>query len=287
MADENRQFDQQVHDAFERIELSDDAQERILANLLAAQETRLSGGDQRQGIPLEESRKEAVVQEMAERVERFEIPSDADDGKAAEEQADAIEGAVVPFNRRRFGWRMLLPLAAVLAVAVVVVQATNLSGGGKATSEAVVAPQSVASSESKEYADAVAEDAGSADEAEALGVENSAQTMGQSDSVALDAAEEGPLATEEAAALTSVDYYPCVMLEDGTRLTALRDGLYTEEVSSDEVGELVGKAVASSFDDPQDESAVPCTVYALKHENGAYAVQYESETTYWRCEPIE
>ena len=257
MADENRQFDQQVHDAFERIELSDDAQERILANLLAAQETRLSGGDQRQGIPLEESRKEAVVQEMAERVERFEIPSDADDGKAAEEQADAIEGTVVPFNRRRFGWRMLLPLAAVLAVAVVVVQATNLSGGGKATSEAVVAPQSVASSESKEYADAVAEDAGSADEAEALGVENSAQTMGQSDSVELDMAEEAPMAAEEATALTSVDYYPRVTLEDGTRLTALRDGLYTEEVPSDEVGELVGKAVASSFDDPQDESAVP------------------------------
>ena len=287
MADENRQYEQQVHDAFERIELSDDAQERILANLLAAQETRLSGRDQRQGMPLEGSRKEAVVQETAERVDRFEIPSDADDGKAAEEQADAIEGAVVPFNRTRFGWRMLLPLAAVLAVAVVVVQATNLLGGRKATSEAVVASQSEASSETKEFADTVVEDVGSADEAEAPSGENNAQTMGQSDSVALDAAEEAPLATEEAAALTSVDYYPCVMLEDGTRLTALRDGLYTEEVSSDEVGELVGKALASSFDDPQDESAVPCTVYALKHENGAYAVQYESETTYWRCEPIE
>ena len=287
MADENRQYEQQVHDAFERIELSDDVQERILANLLAVQKQKTAGEGQGQDIPLEESQSAAIAQGMTERVERFEISPDANDGQTAEERAEASGGAVVPFTRRRFSWRMLLPLAAVLAVAVVVVQATNLLGGRKATSEADVATQSVASSESKEYADAVAEDAGSADEAEALGVENSAQTMGQSDSVELDMAEEAPMAAEEATALTSVDYYPRVTLEDGTRLTALRDGLYTEEVPSDEVGELVGKAVASSFDDPQNESAVPCTVYALKHESGAYAVQYESETTYWRCEPIE
>ena len=157
MADENRQFDQQVHDAFERIELGDGAQERILANLLAAQEMKLSSRGQGENASLEETRQAEMPQEAAERVESSGMTADANGDRATEEESGVTDNKVVPFTRRRFGWRMLLPLAAVLAVAMIVVQATGMMGGKKSDSQAIMSDQSYASSESKEADGAAAE----------------------------------------------------------------------------------------------------------------------------------
>lgn len=305
MADENRQFDQQVHDAFERIELSEGAQDRILANLLAAQVRKQSGENQEHNGLLDEGQGVRASQKADGGVDRFVIPMRADEepketvrhseiqkrkantmgstGPVVIEGSDADDDEVIPFWRKRFGWRKVLPFAAALAVTVVVVQATIVIGGGKHASEAVIAPKSDAAHESKEY-DSVAED--SAATPEETSAEGSAQSMATNDSAEPEATEVTPMETEESTTdLTLVDHCPLITLEDGTQLTALRDGLYTEEVSPDEVGELVSEAVASPG--PEYDYVIPCTVYALKHESEAYAVRYKSETTYWRCEPME
>ena len=277
MADESRMFDQQVHDAFERVELSEDAQERILANLLTAQRSR-----------------EFVETEGPHDVAGQDVATGQSEAASQEEAASE---KVVPFSRRRFGWRALLPLAAVLAVAAVVVSATNLLGSKNSTTMMDIATESEESSYAAKEVDAMAEetsgsaavDAGGAAEADVMNSESASEPTVQSETVALDMADEAPLAAEESATqdLTSVDYYPRVEMSDGTLLTALRDGLYTEEVPTEEVGKYVCTAVATSFDDTAQENGVSCMVYELTSEAGAYAVKYESEETYWRCVPYE
>ncbi len=105
MANENELFDQQIHDAFDRIELSEEAQERMLANLLAAQE----------------------------RTQVREAPADAEPFEVAEKAAEPHEAEVIPVPPRRMPWQRWLPLAAALVLALVVVRVASL--GGKASSE--------------------------------------------------------------------------------------------------------------------------------------------------------
>lgn len=105
MANENELFDQQIHDAFDRIELSEEAQGRMLANLLAAQE----------------------------RMQAREVPADVEPPVVAEKDSDPGEAEVIPVPPRRMPWQRWLPLAAVLVLAVVVVRVTSL--GGMASSE--------------------------------------------------------------------------------------------------------------------------------------------------------
>ena len=122
MANENELFDQQIHDAFDKVELSEEAQDRMLAILLAAQE----------------------------RTQVREVPADAEPSEAAARVAEPGEAEVIPVPPRRMPWQRWLPLAAVLVLAIVVVRVTSL--GGKAASEqsvgAAAADSAVAPGES-------------------------------------------------------------------------------------------------------------------------------------------
>lgn len=80
-------FDQQIHDAFDQVELSEDAQDRILARLMAAQASKAE--------------------------------------ERAEEEAHEAEVIVVP--PRRIPWGRWVSLAAVLVAALVVVRITVLA----------------------------------------------------------------------------------------------------------------------------------------------------------------
>lgn len=102
------QLAQQVHDAYEKIELSDDAQDRMLAALLAA------SSDTTQTEP---------------RVDR-------------RSSRHATKGQVVQMPKRH-GLRRWLPIAAALVAALIVVQIGVLTiGGGSGESRADMAPKS-------------------------------------------------------------------------------------------------------------------------------------------------
>lgn len=249
MANENEQFDQQVHDALDRIELSEEAQDRMLANLLAARERT--------------QEREAPSSEVPEKGERETKPDDA----------GAAEAKVIPVAPRRMPWLRWLPLAAVLVMAVVVVRVTSL--GGKATNEQAV---SVAAEDSasapEESAKTVGEGSGEAAE----------DPVATSEMMALDAAADGAAEYESGWPAGLVEVYPRITLEDGTTLTALRDAEFVDEVDSERVGELVAAGTATPFDSAE---SVPCEVYRLVNEDDAYAVRYEGEQTYWHCTPVE
>ncbi len=244
MADTDELLDQQVHDAFERIELGGEAQDMMLANLLSAQSARTGVDD---------------------------VPSSGD-------AADAGSGAdVIPFVPRRPRWRALLPVAAVLVAALVVVRIGMMSGLGQsqAASDAGIGLTAMPSEDK-----ALVEEGATAGASNDMAVgDMDAEEEFSAEEVMLDAAPEA--ATERE--LTTVDLCPLIELADGRRLSALVDGLYTVEVDAGGVGESVGEATARPFD---SDEGVACTVYRLTDGDG-YAVQYDGEDTFWRCDVID
>lgn len=243
MADTDELLDQQIHDAFERIELSEEAQDRMLAKLLEAQGER------------------AVA--MGE-------PQPA----TSQEADSSID--VVPFTPRRPWHRVVLPLAAVLVAALVVVRIGMGLGAGssQAASDAGVEFAATASEDKALAEGGVSLDTTNGSTVDAPDVAEEAVP----EALMLDAAPEA--AMEE---LGSVDLCPLITLADGTRLTALVDGLYTVEVDAEEVGDPVGEATARPFD---SDEGVACTVYRMAGSDG-FAVQYEGESSFWQCVAID
>lgn len=262
MENEGKRFDQQVHDAFEHIELSEEAQDRMLGALLAAQARKQA--EQAADSVARSDDAASVLQDAETEVET--VPSPFEE-----------QGKVIEIARRRFGWHALLPLAAVLVLAVVVVS----FGTQKSTMSESNAVMSEAASEAKGAADASEADGGSA---ESTSMEAEADDAAAAETDAANSVEESADTDAlYARDMMLVDYYPCITLADGTRLTALRDGLHAEEVASSQVGELVGSATATVFDDSEGTDAVSCEVFSLKGEADAFAVRYEGEETYWRA----
>jgi hypothetical protein len=168
---------------------------------------------------------------------------------------------------------VVLPLAAVLALVAVVVRVTDLNHG-TSRPDTIMATSSEKSSEPE--AQATSEDAVVADEVNALEME-----APLAEGAGIDA---GAAAAEEfSVAERMVDVCPRIRLEDGTLLTALRDGISVDEVDAGRVGELLGRGSATAFDAPTSEVGVPCEVFRLLDEADAFAVRYEGEETFWRC----
>lgn len=239
-------FDQQIHDAYEQVSLSDEAQERMLAQLLAAQQ-------------------------------RSEQPEGADHEAravaAATTQPRSAEADVVPFAAHKRKRRSWLPIAASIVVALVVV--------GSAATIALGPSGAENSNTTLAVSEKVAESVGSVD---AAGAEQ--EDAVSEESAPLDAGSEA--ATEETLAaesdyaetLQAVDLYPSITLEDGTRFTALVEGMYTTQIEPDVVGEQVGVGAATPFDAPD---SIGCTVYRLTDDPEGFAVRYDGEDTYWYC----
>lgn len=262
MSDENKLFDQQIHDAYEGVSLSDAAQERMLANLLAAQAQAQRVGqedaDDSQQAP------EPAVAPVTEVRPR---------AKAAHLKVD--EGAPATARRRR-AWKVVLPLAAALLVAAVVVRLQMASSTADVAAnevQYVVAPKS--SDDAAAAAEGATEDMDEAEEAADAAVEESLADE-SSDTGEL---VESELVETDPTAVVSADLYVRITLEDGTALTTLVDGAGTQEVESARVGTSLGSAKAAPFDEP--DNTVSCEVFALTDDADGYAVRYEEEGSYW------
>lgn len=251
--DEHRMFDQQIHDAFERVTLSDEAQERMLGTLLVAQAAR---------------REEPAPAPT--------VPPATAPAPVAFREVPATPAARAPRVRRHLpAW---LPLAAVAACVFVVVGVVGVVGGVSKQAE---------TSPAVAFEEAASEDAGAAEDKATLDLsEDEAEPDAfVTNDTAAGAAGESLAAmpdevAEEAVQLQLVDLYPRITLDDGSTYTALVDGMYTTEVEPEAVGARVGAGQASPFD---ADDAVPCEVFELTDDADAFVVRYEGEETYWYC----
>lgn len=247
MSDTNKLFDQHIHDAYERVELSGDAQERMLAALLAAQAERAE-----------------AAAKPAERIAPVAAPTATQEETEQEARADGepaqVELTAVPRRRRVLpAWAAL---AAALLVATIVVRVSGvMDGWGSGSADSAAAPaESAATDEGVSY------DAESLEDKENRSI--SEEMAPQTD------------ADVTSAEPTAVELYPSITLADGTHLTALEDSLYPRELDASQVGDSLGEATATSFDPGKE---VTCEVFALVDDSTAFAVRYPGEDTYWRC----
>lgn len=221
-------FGRRIHDAFDQISLDEAACERILADLQAAQGRRAS---------------HPVVLEGGTRQD------------ASSERTAATE----PGRGRT--WIVLLPFAAALIAALVVVRVGFMGGAG--STEAATAAAGSESAAASSYEKVSYEDAAAPD-ALAAGVEsNEAEVRGD--------------------ALSPVERYPLILLADDTMLTTLPNGGSAAEVDAAEVGPSKGTAMAMP---PNSDAAVDCEAFELVGRTDAYAVRYEGEDRYWLCVPV-
>ncbi len=304
-------FDQRIHDAYEQVELSEEAQGRMLANLLAAQRNAQLGeasavheSNQYETQALRTSSLSGAETEMLSAaspepqrtrpkhaaVGETQVMRPAQPATGAVASDDAVtreqtEAQVLHMSSRKKGWQRWLPLAAVLAVALVVVQMTGVIGHrAQDANMSLTAKEAAPTSESIDAAEIEPTDDESAElSREEKALSNSYDAEAGAELPAMPVESEGAGQAVDVSTMTSVDFYPSIKLEDGTWFTALRDGLYVEEVDSSHVGESIGEGRASSFDDPDGESAVSCQVFKLLDDPDTYAVQYEGEDSYWRC----
>ncbi len=242
------QLKQQVFDAFGSVSMNEEAQLRILSNL---KDRQAQLADERENV--EAPKTTALPRAQA----------------ASECEADAHLAEVVQVPRRKSLALRLLPLAAVLAVAIVVVRMV-----------AMPSPRYDIPSESAVAVTEQTKD--TADSAEGLGVDSVAE--GEAYDVASD--EGASLSSEESEPriMSTVDLYPIVEMDDGTVLSVLIDGLYTQQLDVSQVGNLIGTAVAR----PSDAGdTVDCKVFRLVDDTEGYAVCYEGEDTYWYCVRVD
>ena len=263
MSDQDKLFDQQVHDAFEGVSMSEEAQERMLSVLLRAQA---------------EHEEEPVAAEAALEPAAAEQPTQQR-ARAAHLKPQAERERT---SRRGGVWKVLLPLAAVLAVAAIVVNMQNAKLSHLADVKENVAPLASEKStvtEGAADAGAAAEDEAVPEELYAESVEDVAETEGLAgDSEDLVEPLDPEMIESGGTPGSAAGLNPKIVLADGTVLTALVDGYQVEQVDAALVGKELGAAKASPFD--ADES-INCTVFALVDGSDGYAVRYEGEEGYW------
>lgn len=253
---EGTQLDQQVHDAYEGIRLSDDAQDRMLGQLLAAQTQRGAQEVDGDASPVSE-----------------EAPG-PDSRVAASRRTTPPTHA----GRRRLAWRVVLPLAAMLVVGVVVVRTQGMfSEAARETSNSAAAPLAVQKDAASNDALATgAEDTG-AEETEGvaydagdLALEDLSVAAPEAEAVVEDAYEEERVQPE---------WYPQVTMADGTTLTTCPEGGAAQQVDEAQVGDALGEATAAASDGSGE--TVDCMVFALADDAHAYAVRYAGDERYW------
>ena len=235
-------FDQQIHDAFEHVTLSDEAAESMLGRLMAAQAQR-------------------EEQEAASTAPQLTV---IEGGRHRKAEA-------APTAPRKGGWWRWLPLAASVAVAFVVLGAVGtglFSPKGSTQASTDTLPVAKSTDEQEEL----------------LATGTTEESVSYDTEVQLNAtpdeAIEESAAADTAEGMYLVDLYPSITLADGSRYTALVEGMYTSQIEDEAVGPLVDVGSATPFD-ATDE--VACTVYELLDDPDGFAVQYDGEDTYWYC----
>lgn len=217
MAMTDDQLAQQVHDAYEKIELSDDAQDRMLAALLAASDAK-------------------------------QVEPSVDHNPAGR----TTKGQVLQMPKRS-GLKRWLPIAAALVAALIVVQIGVLTiGGGSGESRADMAPKSeesiVADSFDVNASDSVAFETAAPQEGEAKADSVASEIVRSSEVSAM--VEDCPLitlsdGTELVARPEQVDLVETGDLLEETTARSV-DG---EQSVTCRVYELVGGGYAVSYED--------------------------------------
>lgn len=246
--DENRTFDQRIHDAYERVSLGDEAQERMLGALLAAQAKR---------------------QEVAAKVPESEARREEEPRRAtASVLAGGRRGAHAAARSRRLP--VWLPLAAAAACVFVIAGVVGGVTSGSRTSATMEVAESAKSAGEDEvlYAPSLDEEPDATVAYDMV-----------ADAAGVGATPESNAADEEAEQLQMADLYPRIVLDDGTTYSTLVEGMYTTEIEAESVGSRVGAGTASPFD---ADEAVACEVFELTDDEG-FVVRYEGESTYWYC----
>ena len=257
------QLNQQVFEAFDSVTMSKEAQERILSNLKDRQ-AQLANEQDNVEVP-----KTTVLP-------RAQAASDAETGTHAAE--------VVPAPKHRNAAKWLLPLAAVLLAGIVVVRVMMPTG-----QQTMHAPKSAAAEDS-ELSETVVTDAAAAEEGAAEDTDESAGDLGIDPSAEEEAYDGAP--TEDLLPepedgehpMGTVDLYPIVEMSDGTVLSALIDGMYTQQLDGSQVSDSLGTAVAHPSD---AKDTVECEVFKLADEASGYAVRYKGDSTYWYCVQVD
>ena len=243
-----------VHDAYESIELSDEAQERMLANLLAAQQKRADAGS-----PVA---KDDAIQEPP--------TSDLEDvGVWREpEPVQAPQGKVV-----RVRW---IPMA-IAATVIGAVVAGGFAWSVLSSSSESAASVTYAGKNEAEMPELAEEDASSSkdgDVADDVAAASEIDERAEHNKFYSDEPEQGP-----------VHQYPLITLEDGTKYRLVQGGVAAGEVDAVDVGELVGEAAAT--DDSGKGDSVSCKVYRVKSSKEVFAVRYDGEESCWYCETLD
>ena len=273
MSEKDMMLDQQVHDAFEGIRMSDEAQDRMLGALLAAQAQRAGEGDIRTDAP-EATVRRAPTQQEDERPAQATRPAQRR-SKAAhlKMKVDGTKPA-----RRWSTWKMVLPLAAVLVVGAVVIRMQMVQSAEFSRANEIMEPTATEKTLSAESATgAMADEAVSDDAAEDMAFEAeeySAETEGMVEPLAPEVIGSGGTPGSKAG------LYPRIKMADGTLLTALVEGDHAEEVDAARVGTSLGKAQASPFD---VDEPIDCEVFSLVDDPDGFAVRFEGEQGYWYC----
>ncbi len=239
MAETSKLFDQRIHDAYETVELSAEAQDRMLASLLTAQDAR------RDALP-----DAGALQELP-----AEQPHEAE---------------VIALPRRSRKAAILLPMAAVLLVALVIARVTLL--GNSNTAETATFSSSAHTSEkAAESAGAAANEVVYEDAAEGMVYEDAAEEM--------ESLVASPMADEASQGQPLAELYATVTLVDGTSLTTLVDGSAPTEADASQIGERLGEATATSAAGDQ----ISCEVFSLVDGSRSYAVRYMGDSRFWLC----
>lgn len=267
MTERDELLDRRVHDAYESIELSDEAQDRMLANLLAAQQRKMeTGSPVADGDTLQEPPTSDLV----------------DAGTQWEPgPAQAPQGKVV-----RVRWIPMAIAATVIGAVVAGGFAWSILSSSSEPTESVMYANET------EMPNLVEEDASSAKDGTSADVPHFSGRDMKDEDVAADTAAD-PTVRERAeynspgsddSQQESVHKYPLITLEDGTKYQVVQNGVIAGEVDAAEVGELVGAAMAA---DDSYEGTVACKVYRVKNASEVFAVRYDGEESYWYCEPLD
>ena len=282
MTDSTEQFNQQVHDAYERVEMDEATQNRMLKTLLAAQAQR-EGVEETQLLP------KAPADVPATRL-LPKTPAAMPATQVAQPRRHAASHAQVDaYPRKRPAWKVWLPLAAVVAAALIVVRITTSSMfGAKTDSNATVAQtemSATAESDAQKVSD-VATGTSTSEESYA-----SVAPVSETSAEEADVVEDGSVPDAEVIPREETSFGfdasnpPAATLDDGTSLSLVLNGTEPVAVDAGLVGELVGTGTLSSG--PSGDASYSCEVYQIAGDEASFAlVSPLTNGEYWLCSQV-
>lgn len=278
MTDATDQFERDIYNAYDRIEMDEMTQNRMLNNLRSTQRQREAEELDKTAV----APQQPYVEDLEKTVVAPPLKTHANSmATAARPERAAHVAPVASPQRKRPGWQVWLPIAAVVTAALIVVGVRFVAS--PMNSATVNSDSMEAKSEASEDAARMTEASPTATESQ---VSYDAESMadesyaGESDAVAVTDYVEGTdtAPSEEYSRVPAT--FSQITLDDGTQLTVLQTDGGPVAVDTNLLGDLVGEGVATNPDEPTD-SAVSCEIYQIQGDPDTFAACYEG--AYWLC----